>query len=64
MQSTDGNSEDKLNEACAELLKIFSDPSRPPQKAYRTYLLTFENGEVRPIRSTVCVMRAFMSRRF
>jgi hypothetical protein len=45
MQSTDGNSEDKLNEACAELLKIFSDPSRSPQKAYRTYLLTFENGE-------------------
>ena len=45
MQSTDGNSEDKLNEACAELLKIFSDPSRSSQKAYRTYLLTFENGE-------------------
>jgi hypothetical protein len=45
MQSTDGNSEDKLNEACAELLKIFSEPSRSPQKAYRTYLLTFENRE-------------------
>ena len=45
MQSTDGNSEDELNEACAELLKIFSDPSRSPQKAYRTYLLTFTNGE-------------------
>jgi hypothetical protein len=45
MKSTDGNSEDELNEACAELLKIFSKPTNSPQKAYRTYQLTFENGE-------------------
>jgi hypothetical protein len=45
MQSADGNSEDKLNEACAELLKIFSEPRKSPAKAYRTYELTFENGE-------------------
>jgi hypothetical protein len=45
MQSTDGNSEDTLNEACAELLKIFSEPTKSPAKAYRTYELSFENGE-------------------
>ncbi len=28
MQSIDGNSEASLNEACAELLKIFSEPRR------------------------------------
>jgi hypothetical protein len=44
MQSADRNSEDKLNEACAELLKIFSAPTKSPVKAYRTYELTFENG--------------------
>jgi hypothetical protein len=45
MRPTDGNSEDALNEACAELLKIFSEPNRSSQKAYRTYLLTFKNGD-------------------
>ena len=45
MKPTDGNSEDTLNEACAELLKIFSEPNRSSQKAYRTYPLTFKNGE-------------------
>jgi hypothetical protein len=45
MKPTDGNSEDALNEACAELHKIFSEPNRSSQKAYRTYLLTFENDE-------------------
>ena len=45
MKPTDGNSEDALNEACAELLKIFSEPNRSSQKAYRTYLLTFKNGD-------------------
>jgi hypothetical protein len=45
MQSADGNSEDELNKACAELLKIFSDPAKSPAKVYRTYELSFENGE-------------------
>jgi hypothetical protein len=42
--SIDGNSEDRLNEACAELLKIFSEPKKYA-KVYRTYKLSFENGE-------------------
>jgi hypothetical protein len=45
MQSTDDNSEDALNEACAELLKIFSKPTKSPAQAHRTYDLSFENGE-------------------
>ena len=45
MKPTDSNSEDALNEACAELLNIFSEPNRSYQKAYRTYLLTFKNAE-------------------
>jgi hypothetical protein len=45
MQSTDGSSEDALNEACTELFKLFSEPNRSSQKAYRTYFLTFESGE-------------------
>jgi hypothetical protein len=45
MKSTDGNSEDSPDEAFAELFKLFSKPTKSPQKAYRTYQLTFENGE-------------------
>jgi hypothetical protein len=45
MKSANENSEDELNKACAELLKIFSQPRKSPAKAYRTYELTFENGE-------------------
>jgi hypothetical protein len=45
MQSTDGNSEDTPDKAFAELFKLFSTPTKSPAKAYRTYQLTFENGE-------------------
>jgi hypothetical protein len=45
MQTTDGNSEDTADKAFAELFKLFSKPLRSPQKAFRTYQLTFENGE-------------------
>jgi hypothetical protein len=45
MQSTGGNSEDTADKAFAELFELFSKPKKSPQKAYRTYQLTFENGE-------------------
>ena len=45
MQSTDGNSEDAADKAFAEVFELFSKPTRSPAKAYRTYELTFENGE-------------------
>jgi hypothetical protein len=45
MQSTDGNSEDTPDKAFAELYELFSRPIKSPQKAFRTYQLTFENGE-------------------
>jgi hypothetical protein len=45
MQSTDGNSQDTPDKAFAELFELFSKPIRSPQKAFRTYQLTFENGE-------------------
>jgi hypothetical protein len=45
MKSTDGNSEDTADKAFAELFELFSKPKKSPQKAYRTYQLTFENGE-------------------
>jgi hypothetical protein len=45
MKSTDRNSEDSPDEAFAELFKLFSKPTKAPQKLYRTYQLTFENGE-------------------
>jgi hypothetical protein len=45
MKSTDGNSEDTADKAFAELFELFSKPTKSPQKAYRTYQLTFENGE-------------------
>ena len=45
MQSTDGNSEDTPDKAFSELFELFSKPTKSPQKAYRTYQLTLENGE-------------------
>ena len=39
------NAEDASDKAFAELFKLFSKPSKSPQKAYRTYQLKFENGE-------------------
>jgi hypothetical protein len=45
MQSTDGNLEDTSDRAFAELFELFSKPTKSSQKAYRTYELTFENGE-------------------
>ncbi len=39
------NSEDSSDEAFAELFKLFSRLIKAPQKAFRTYQLTFENGE-------------------
>ncbi len=39
------NAEDASDKAFAELFKLFSKPSKSPQKAYRTYRLKFENGE-------------------
>jgi hypothetical protein len=45
MKLTDGNSEISPDEAFAELFKLFSRPTKSPQKAYRTYQLSFENGE-------------------
>ena len=45
MQSIDGNPEDTPDKAFAELFKLFSKPTKSPAKAYRTYQLTFENGE-------------------
>jgi hypothetical protein len=45
MQSTDGSSEDTADKAFAELFELFSRPIKSPQKAFRTYQLTSENGE-------------------
>jgi hypothetical protein len=39
------NPKDVSDEAFAELYKLFSKPIKSPQKAFRTYQLTFENGE-------------------
>jgi hypothetical protein len=39
------NSEDTPDKAFAELFKLFSRPIKSSQKAFRTYQLTFENGE-------------------
>ena len=33
------------DKAFAALFELFSKPIRSPQKAFRTYQLTFENGE-------------------
>jgi len=45
MQSTDSGSEEAADKAFAELFELFSKPTEPPAKAYRTYRLSFENGE-------------------
>ena len=34
-----------MGKAFAELLKLFSKPTKSPAKAYRTYQLSFEDGE-------------------
>jgi hypothetical protein len=39
------NSEDLSDKAFAALFELFSKPITSPQKAFRTYQLTFENGE-------------------
>jgi hypothetical protein len=39
------DAEDVSDKAFAELFELLSKPSKAPQKAYRTYQLTFENGE-------------------
>ena len=45
MESTDSNSEDAADKAFAGLFELFSKPTKSPTKAYRTYRLSFENGE-------------------
>jgi hypothetical protein len=45
MQSTNSNSEEAADKAFADLFELFSKPRKSPQKAFRTYLLSFENGE-------------------
>jgi hypothetical protein len=44
MGSNESNPEDP-DGAFAALFELFSKPIKSPQKAYRTYQLTFENGE-------------------
>ena len=39
------NSEDISDKAFADLFELFSKPIKSPQKAFRTYQLTFDNGE-------------------
>jgi hypothetical protein len=39
------NLEDDPDGAFAALFDLFSKPNKLPQKAFRTYQLTFENGE-------------------
>jgi len=39
------NSEDVSDKAFAELYELFLKPIKSPQKAFRTYQLSFENGE-------------------
>ncbi len=45
MQSTDGNSEDTPDKAFAGLYELFSKPIKSSQKTFRTYELSFKNGE-------------------
>jgi hypothetical protein len=45
MEPTNSNTEDAADKAFAALFELFSNPARSPTKAYRTYLLSFENGE-------------------
>jgi hypothetical protein len=44
MGSNESNPEDP-DGAFAALFELFSKPIKSPQKAFRTYQLTFENGE-------------------
>jgi len=44
MRSIDDNPEDP-DGAFAALFELFSKPTKSPQKYFRTYQLTFENGE-------------------
>jgi hypothetical protein len=39
------NSEDASDKAFAQLFELFSKPIKSPQKAFRTYQLSFQNGE-------------------
>jgi hypothetical protein len=39
------HSEDASDKAFTQLFELFSKPIKSPQKAYRTYQLTFKNGE-------------------
>ena len=39
------NSEAAADKAFADLFELFSKPTKSPQKAFRTYQLTFKNGE-------------------
>jgi hypothetical protein len=45
MLSTDSNSEDIADKAFAELFALFAKPTKSHLKSYRTYELSFENGE-------------------
>ena len=39
------NSEDASDKAFAQLFELFSKQIKSPQKAFRTYQLSFQNGE-------------------
>ena len=39
------DSENAADIAFAQLYELFSQPTKSPRKVYRTYYLTFENGE-------------------
>ena len=39
------DAEDVSDKAFAELYELFSKPKKAPQKAFRTYQLSFQNGE-------------------
>ena len=39
------HSEDASDKAFTQLFELFSKPIKSPQKAFRTYQLTFEEGE-------------------
>jgi hypothetical protein len=45
MESSDSNSQDAADKAFAGLFELFSKPTKSRAKAYRTYRLSFENGE-------------------
>ena len=43
--SSMNHSQDASDEAFTQLFELFSKPIKSSQKAYRTYQLSFENGE-------------------